>query len=205
MYNNRHKKYFLVVIITLIVSFGFIDSLAAWEITSSNENEEIWEVEKKFSSIRVLNNQSVSLGGRVIESYTYTDRKMLDDHLKEEYSIEIDKENRKYYPSRFLKVVYEGYDVEGNIYLTVYYGKTGDKVMENIYNKIKTDIELGMAESEVSHSIPYSQIYNHYSDYDYDKFIVDPSKVIFFDEDIIPPLKITTNEVNSNILVEIID
>jgi len=166
-----------------------------WESDGKNELENIIEI-----GYKLYQNKEVSLGGTILQTYRYRRDELTEKNIEKNYSINIKETNRDLYPLEFLKLEYNGYDVSGNIILRVYIGSLNNETSKQIYNRINN---INNKDKNNRIFSVFNVLSYYYNGYDYKEYIVDPSKVIFFDKYMIPPFQITTNKETSKIDVEI--
>ncbi len=171
-----------------------------WRLSSEYENMNHFKGENLGFRYKNITKKNVALGESILISYKYLplDSKRYED-------LPVKEKNKDSYPLSFLKVVYSGYDVEGNIYLTVYSNQNNiDK------NKLYTDINNVFATIEnpnlaLKNWTIFTTILPEYYKTEGNSYIVDPSKEVIFNSNLIPTFKIETNNENSDIKINIVN
>lgn len=204
------KRKIVLFTILLLFSLCFINvnveasNSFTWERSSSDNSKELWVSKGNNIGInyKLLNHNKVSIGGTLINSYNYLEN---IENAKKYNDFPIKSENIPFYPSEFMKIVYNGYDTEGNIYLKVYRQTTNDddfkKIIKDV-NELFEDVNESKRLDKVNllNDIILKEEYKNY-----DEHIVNPSKIIKFDDALIPPFKIKTNDSNSDISIELLN
>lgn len=204
------KRKIVLFAILLLFSSCFININAqtsnsfTWEISSSDNSKELWK-SKGYNiglNYKLLNHNKVSIGGTLINSYNYLEN---IENAKRYNDFPINSENIPFYPSEFIKIVYNGYDTEGNIYLKIYRQTTND----DDFKKIIKDVNELFGNINEAKKLDKVRLLDNIilkDEYkNYEKYIVDTSKIIKFDDELIPPFKIKTNNSNSDISIELIN
>lgn len=214
--------------ITLAEEWGLVTKLDNF-YKDEEINAELWET----SSEGVISNKNnalvknnVSLNGVIVKSYeSYTQKSDIIKPL----SAEVKEKNKKYYPNyNYLKIIYSGFN-KSSIFLTIYKEELGAKKRSEVFGKINSisnDLDnmlkeeskklintmrrLDISDKKKIKDIAVKQnmlMHDHYlgfNNYNREKIEINTSKILKFDNDLIPDLRIQLNKRDSDIKVEVV-
>lgn len=197
-----------VILITTIFIFGQIVYADSWEINKKYQkyDSKEYEVLNKnnnlmFANIAVKKNVA-SLNETIITGYSYINIPNLTKYSKEN-NLNLKEKNKKLYPIEFTRIVYSGYDKSGNIYLKVYNSAMDTNEMNSLYSNINSTTK-SLNNEEIEHFYPILISFIESQSSNSTDIIIDPSKIIKFNNYLIPGFKIKTNNYDSNIQIETI-
>lgn len=198
------KIYWLNVILTFLLFLLSYFSYAAhldiegWKLLESKGKVSLWQKKEKNFTSEVIINLSASLNNEILRGYSIKqeEKKLISDYFSETS------------PVGLWKILYDGYDSSGNIYLKIIRKK------DNLSNKdvsiIKDSVKQVSEEKEEKEIIKkrfklFESFLDNYFKEEGDVIIVDPSKIIVFSSiNDIPPFKIEVNDQYSVINVTVV-
>lgn len=199
------KKIFNIIIIFLL--FISIDKVIlanyleveGWKLIESKEKIFLCQKKKKEFTSEVIVNLSVGINGEILRGYS----------IKKDSNILISDYFTNSYPFAIWKVIYNGFDSSGNIYLKLFREK--EDIDSNNIKKIKEEIKRISSLSEEEENIIekrlefYNFILDDYLDKEGEFIIIDPKKIIIISGiNDIPPIHIEANDKHSVINISIV-
>lgn len=200
----KKKILYINIITTLLVfllnyfSFAAPSDIEGWKLLESKEMVTLWQKKEKEYTSEVIINLSAALSNEVLRGYS------IKKNEKEFISDYFSNSN----PIGLWRILYDGYDSSGNIYLKIFRKK--DNLSNNDITKIKEEIEKVTVKEEDKRIMKerlklFDSFLNNYLKEEGDVITVDPSKTIVFSSiDDIPPFKIEVNDQHSVINVTIV-
>ncbi|MDI3548104.1 MAG: hypothetical protein PWR10_1756 [Halanaerobiales bacterium] len=195
----------LSVLLLFIVNFTVFSS--TWQKVEKGDRLELWQKElldgSKISEALIY--PYATIGEPILKGFNRWNIKNAD--LNKLFNIEgpvLKKENEKYYPIGFWKIVYKGFDKEGNIYLDYYANKGFTKLdKKRLFEDINQILFLS-SKIDTNELLKKKYIFNVFEDFLERKLeiVINPDKKIVIKSiNDIPPLIIKTNQDNSYIKI----
>jgi len=177
---------------------GHLD-IEGWELLENKEKLALWQKGGEDFTSEVILNLSTAIGSELLRGYTIkkTNKKLLSDYLNNNY------------PLGIWKIIYEGFDSSGNIYLEVIRENEEinisdqNRLIEEIKNINSIEDEKNIIEKRLE---LFDSTFNRFLKREGNHIIVDPAKILIINSiSCIPPLKIEVNKKHSVINVILVN
>lgn len=203
----KYKRLFIAVILLLsIVKVGIVSAghwnIEGWEWIENKDKIVLWQKKEEEFISETLINIAAPIGCEILRGYTfkYSENIALTDYQCNNYPVGI------------WKIIYNGIDSSGNIYLNIIRQK--DKINKSDISKIKQEIKnisefIGTEENLIEKRIKlFSDLLNNYLEKEGEIITIDSSKIVVINSiNDIPPFSIKVNEKNTiiNLTVKSLD
>lgn len=201
MLNMLRRKYLVLLLLFIFLSCqvsAVYLNIEGWDILESKGKIMLFQKKNKDFLSETMVNLSVAIGADILKGYSIK---------KEGYLQEIDYFSNTV-PLGLWKIIYNGFDSSGNIYLKIIREKDDLKAEEiaRIREKIERVSSIEKGQNMLKERLEMFESFSSFLDKEGENISIDPTKIIIINNlNDLPPFKIEVNDQNSVINIAIVN
>ena len=201
MLNMLRRKYLVLLLLFIFLSCqvsAVYLNIEGWDILESKGKIMLFQKKDKDFLSETMVNLSVAIGADILKGYSIK---------KEGYLQEIDYFSNTV-PLGLWKIIYNGFDSSGNIYLKIIREKDDLKAEEiaRIREKIERVSSIEKGQNMLKERLEMFESFSNFLDKEGENISIDPTKTIIINNlNDLPPFKIEVNDQNSVINITIVN